>query len=97
MRIAVCDDDEWEVSCIGKLLTEYEISRETSMDCRYYTNSTDFLCELKSGEYDLVLLDVLMPGASGIQVARELRELDKNAKIIFISASPEFAVESYNV
>lgn len=97
MRIAVCDDDEREVSRIGKLITEYQISREEPIDCNYYTNSTDFLCELKSGKYDLVLLDVLMPGSSGIQAARELREQDKNVKIVFVSASPEFAVESYNV
>lgn len=97
MRIAVCDDDEQEISRVGKLLAEYQISREELIDCHYFTNSTDFLCELKGGEYDLVLLDVLMPGTGGIQVAQELRELDKNVRLIFVSASPEFAVESYSV
>ena len=97
MRIAVCDDNERDVSRIGKLMAEYEISRKESIDCHYFTNSTDFLCELRAGEYDLVLLDVLMPGVSGIQAAQELRELDKNVRLIFISASPEFAVESYSV
>ena len=97
MRIAVCDDDEQEVSRIGKLLTEYETDREISVGCHYFTNSTDFLCEMRGGEYDLVLLDVLMPGVGGIQVAQELRELDKNVRLIFVSASPEFAVESYSV
>lgn len=97
MRIAVCDDDEREISRIGKLITEYQMSREKSVDCHYFISSTDFLCELRGGEYDLVLLDVLMPGAGGIQAAKELRELDKNVRIIFVSASPEFAVESYSV
>ncbi len=97
MRIAVCDDDEQEVSRIGELITEYQISREEPVDCRYFTNSTDFLCELRGGEYDLVLLDVLMPGIGGIQAARELRKSDRNVRLIFVSASPEFAVESYNV
>lgn len=55
------------------------------------------MCNGKGGEYDLVLLDVLMPGINGMQVAQELRELDKNVKIIFISSSSEFAVESYRV
>lgn len=97
MRIAVCDDDEREVSRVRELIAAYQASREKLVDCHYYTNSTDFVCELKSGKYDLVLLDILMPGASGIQAAQELRELDKNVKIVFVSASPEFAVESYNV
>lgn len=97
MRIAVCDNDEQEVSRIKRLITEYQIDREEDIDCHYFTNSTDFLCEWKGGEYDLVLLNVLMPGNSGIQVAQELRERDKNVRLIFVSASPELAVESYSV
>lgn len=97
MRIAVCDDDEREVSRIGKLITEYQISREEFIECHYFTNSIDFLCELRGGEYDLVLMDILMPGTNGIKAAQEIRELDKNVRIIFVSASPEFAVESYSV
>lgn len=97
MRIAVCDDDEREISRIRKLITEYEISRGEPMDCQCFMNSTDFLCELKGGEYDLVLLDVLMPGTGGIQAARELKEQDKNVRLVFVSSSPEFAVESYRI
>lgn len=97
MRIAVCDDDEQELAHLRELITEYQLSRGISNECRFFSNSTDFLCDMKGGEYDLVLLDVLMPGISGVQVARELRELDKNVKLIFISSSPEFAVESYRV
>ncbi len=97
MQIAVCDDDEREVSRIGELLAEYRISRGESVECRFFTSSIDFLCELRGGEYDLVLLDVLMPGTGGIQAASELRERDENVRIVFMSASPEFAVESYRV
>lgn len=97
MRIAVCDDDEQDISHIEKLITEYQTSREVLIECCYFTNSTDFLCNVKNGENDLVLLDVLMPGFNGIQAAQELRELDKNVRLVFVSASPEFAVESYHV
>lgn len=97
MRIAVCDDDERDIARIGKLIAEYQTSRDQMVDCHYFTNSTDFLCELRGGEYDLVLLDALMPGVDGIHAAQELRTLDQNVRLIFVSASPEFAVESYNV
>lgn len=97
MRIAICDDDERERTCLSRMITEYQLSREVSFDCLLFHNGTEFLCDLKGGEYDLVLLDVLMPGVNGMQVAQELRELDKNVKIIFISSSPEFAIESYSV
>ena len=97
MRIAICDDDERELEQFQELIKEYQASREISVDCRFFHNSTDFICEIEGGEYDLILLDVLMPGINGVQAARELRELDKNVKIIFVSSSPEFALESYSV
>lgn len=97
MRIAVCDDDEQEILRLMELLAEYQFSRGESMDCHSFYNTTEFLCDLKGGEYDLVLMDVLMPGISGIQAAQELKSRDGNVRLVFISASPEFAVASYNV
>ncbi len=97
MRIAICDDDERELHHLSELLTVYQSGRRGSVDWRMYCNGTDFLCEMRGGEYDLVLLDILMPGINGIQVARELRERDQNVRIILLSSTPDFAVESYNV
>lgn len=97
MRIAICDDDEQELSRLSELMAEYRVSRRRNLDCFFFQNGTDFLCSVKGGEYDLIMLDVLMPGVNGIQAARELRERDKNVKLIFLSSSPEFAIESYSV
>lgn len=97
MRIAVCDDDDQEISRLMELMAEYQLSRGKNMDCHSFHNTTDFLCDVRGGEYDLILMDVLMPGINGIQAAQELRDRDGNVRLVFISASPEFAVESYSV
>lgn len=97
MRIAICDDDENELAHFMDLIAEYCLKRGINHDCRFFHNSTDFLFNIKGGEYDLILLDVVMPGISGVQAAREIREKDKNVKIIFVSSSTEFAVDSYSV
>ena len=44
-----------------------------------------------------ILLDVMMPGENGIDTAREIRRYDQSMKIIFLTSSAEFAVESYTV
>lgn len=97
MRIAICGDDEQELSYLLELITKYQLNCGKHVDCCSFQNSTDFLCGLKGGEYDLVLMDASMPGSGGVQAARELRELDRNVEIIFISSSSESAVESYSV
>lgn len=50
-----------------------------------------------SRDYDLLLLDMLMPGINGLQAAREIRERDSHIRIVFLTSSPEYAVESYSV
>ncbi len=97
MRIAICDEDERELARLLDLITEYQLSSGKEADCRSFQNSTDFLCDFKGGEYDLILLDAHMAEAGGLQAARELREWDRNVEIIFISSSPEVAVASYSV
>ncbi len=38
-----------------------------------------------------------MPALNGIELAKEIRSFDRAAQIIFLTSSPEFAVESYSV
>ncbi len=51
----------------------------------------------KTTAFDIVFLDVMMPILNGIEVAREIRLADKNVKLVFLTSSPDFAVESYAV
>ena len=96
MRIAVCADEQGIV-CFSKLLEQYQLDRKENMVVRLFQNSTDFMCGIKGGEYDLIFLDMEMTGTDGIQAAQEIRKLDKNVKLVFLSLSPEFAMESYSV
>lgn len=97
MRIAVCDDDELELSHLLGSIAAYGQDRGEDIDCRSFHSGMDLLCSMKGGEYDLIILDVLMPGIGGIQAAQEIRMLDENVKLIFISTTPASALESYSV
>lgn len=62
-----------------------------------FQNATELLASMDSRDYDLLLLDMLMPGVNGMQAAREIRESNSQMEIVFLTFSPEFAVESYSV
>ena len=46
---------------------------------------------------DIIFLDIIMPLLNGMDTARELRQHDRAVQIIFLTSSPEFALESYEV
>lgn len=94
MKVALVDDNKNDLA----LLREY-ISEQTAHSCQIDTFSSgeSFLALWKIGYYDLVVLDIFMGETTGIQVARKLRETDKNVHIAFGTSSNEFASESYDL
>ncbi|WP_278236892.1 LytTR family DNA-binding domain-containing protein [Isoptericola sp. AK164] len=61
------------------------------------TNGEEALLLLDSLDYDLVLLDVRMPGGSGLEVAAALRDRPHPPKVIFTTAFPDHAVDAFDL
>lgn len=95
MRIAICDDDQEQLRGLVSLLEHYQKERRLALSYQPFLSATELLSTAEEGKYDLYLLDVLMPGLNGMETAREIRAFDKEAQIVFLTSSPEFAVESY--
>lgn len=60
-------------------------------------NGILYIFSLRGRDYDVLLLDLLMPGINGMEAAREIRGHNDKLEIVFLTSSPEFAVESYSV
>jgi len=98
LRIALCDDNYQELTNFARFMDEYSESR--NLICRYevFANGFELITALeKGGRFDVYCLDIIMPGITGIDTAREVRSFDKAAPIIFFTSSPEYALESYSV
>lgn len=61
------------------------------------SNAEEALLLLGSLDYDLVLLDIRMPGGTGLDIARALREKADPPKVIFTTAFPDYAVEAFDL
>ncbi len=100
LRIAVCDDDVSELSNITSLLSEYAEINVFHQEITYtaFRSALELIAAVESGNrYEIILLDILMPRMSGLDAAREIRTYDKVTHIIFLTSSPDFAVDSYAV
>ena len=97
MKIAVCDDDRQVLLSVLSQLASYQEQRQTELSCQGFENAVDLLASIEHQNYDLLFLDVLMPGLNGLQAAREIRQKNDRIKIVFLTSSPEYAVESYSV
>ena len=98
LQLAVCDDDMKELSNMVQLINQYRASKNFSCEYAVFPNGFELISALEKGKrFDIYCLDIIMPGFSGIDVAKEIRTFDKTAPILFFTSSPEFALESYSV
>lgn len=98
IKIAICDDDVSVLNEVDELLKRYCIKRNPEIECAFFHSPLELLAEAERNvRWDVLFLDVIMPGENGISVAKEIRQYDDNVKIIFLTSSSEFAVESYKV
>ena len=98
IKIAFCDDEMEVLHQMNELLDRYQVERNEDITYAAFQSPFELLTEIEKGiRPDILFLDVVMPGQNGMDVAKEIRQYDTNMKIIFLTSSPEFAVESYSV
>ena len=98
LRIGFCDDDLSVLNTLQVLLDRYRVDRNADLSSAAFQSPLELIAEIEKGlRFDILLLDVLMPGENGMEAAREIRRFDSSVKIIFLTSSTEFAVESYSV
>jgi two-component system sensor histidine kinase/response regulator len=84
-KILIVDDVERNIQVLGSLL------RKEGYDIGFAMNGDDALQVLEKQDYDLILLDVTMPGKNGFEVCRIIRQHErlKEIPVIFLTARTE--------
>ena len=97
MYIAICDDMADELKELKNLLDAWQAQHHVAVHCKYFRSGEELIEAAEKERFTLYLLDIIMPGISGMSVAKEIRGFDKTADIVFLTSSPGFAYESYGV
>ena len=80
-KVLVIDDDLDITTTFREAL---EGSRSFSV--RIYNDPQQALSEFEAGSYDILLLDVRMPYLNGFELYREIKKIDHEVKVCFITA-----------
>ncbi len=96
-NIAICDDEEAALSILSSSLQGAFRSHNVEVAIDTYTRPRVMLAQMKSTNYDLLFLDIEMPGLSGIDVAQQLRHDGNLVDIIFISNREDLVFDALRV
>ena len=95
MRIAVCDDEELFRIEFKSVLDKVLINAEYDIDT--FSGGSSLYEAFLKNPFDLVFLDLEMPGIDGITLAKRLRAVSENVQIVFLTSHIEYALEGYEV
>ena len=98
MRIAICDDKKKCRETIIEYVTPY-INEENNIIYEEFESGESLLSSYNDADqtFDIIFLDIEMHGLNGVQIAEKIRELDKNAILIFVTNHINFVSDTFRV
>lgn len=98
-RIAVCDNDKEDLEKLYDYAVEYcQTHLALEGDVAAYTDARMLISDIQNGvEFDAYILDIIMPRLNGIELGRQIKDLDYYASIIYTTSSKEYAFEAFGI
>jgi len=93
MKIAICDDKRQDVDALRDMLTR--LAESSVIDC--FETGEAFLAAAGERAYDLVFMDIYLPGENGVEVIRRMRGILPDAAVAFTTVSDSHAVDAFSV
>ncbi|MBR2287895.1 MAG: response regulator transcription factor [Clostridia bacterium] len=95
MRLAIVEDEAEIRASIAQSVRAWAEKSGAGVEVSAFENGSAFL--ESPTPFDIVLMDIQMPGMDGLTCARLLREKDEKVQLIFITAMIQYAIQGYKV
>lgn len=96
MRIAIVDDVRSDAGLLQSYLRRSQEDGIGEWEIMLYSCGEDFLARYQP-MFDLVILDIDMPGLNGVDIARRIRAMGDNVVLMFVTNMPQYALQGYAV
>ena len=83
LQIGLVEDDPTQAKVIGTMI------ENAGMDCLHYATELDFRRRMGPESIDLLLLDWNLPGVSGLELLKELRQSNATLPVIFLTGNDQ--------
>lgn len=93
LRIALCEDTAKEAEKLTDILNRSDMPNKYTL----YESGEALLENYQMQKFDLLLMDIIMGGMTGVETVKKIRQIDRETPLAFITTSTEHTLESYRL
>lgn len=95
-HIAIVENEQSQIDITKKMIDEYFTKAKMPYEVSSFVNGFDFL-ESDYEVFDIIFMDIDMPGINGMETAEKLRQKNIKTPLIFVTNLPQYAIDGYKV
>ena len=96
LKLAIVEDENNQIALIQDYIRKFKAEEKQDIELTIYRDGDGIIADYKA-QFDIVLMDIQMKFVDGMTAAEEIRKMDAEVIIIFMTNMSQYAIRGYEV
>ena len=97
MTICYCEDESAQAKAFAIKIEQWAKNKNIEVHADLFESAEEYLFKAEQNYYDVIFLDISMRGQSGMELARKIREKEKDVILVFVTSDASYVFDGYEV
>ena len=97
MTICYCEDESAQAKAFAIKIDQWAKNKNTAVRTDLFEGAEEYLFKAEQNYYDVIFLDISMRGQNGMELARKIREKEKDVILVFVTSDASYVFDGYEV
>ena len=97
MTICYCEDESAQAKAFAIKIDQWAKNKNTAVRTDLFEGAEEYLFKAEQNAYDVIFLDISMRGQNGMELARQIREKEKDVILVFVTSDASYVFNGYEV
>lgn len=97
MTICYCEDESAQAKVFSIKIDQWAKNKNIAVHTDLFESAEEYLFKAEQNTYDVIFLDISMRGQNGMELARKIREKEKDVVLVFVTSDASYVFDGYEV
>lgn len=97
MTICYCEDESAQAKVFSIKIDQWAKNKNIAVHTDLFERAEEYLFKAEQNTYDVIFLDISMRGQNGMELARKIREKEKDVVLVFVTSDASYVFDGYEV